>query len=142
MEYPKLKVKKLNEDAILPTRAHETDLGYDLYATEDALVDDKKPTLIKTGIAVEFPKGWGARIADRSSMFVKRNFSIGAGVLDSDYRGEIHVAIISNHGNNYIKKGEKIAQMIPTQVVNWEVVEVEELNDTERGTRGFGSSGR
>lgn len=142
MELPKLKIKKTHEDAILPTKAHDTDLGYDLYALEDYDVGDSSPTLIRTGISAEFPKDWGARIADRSSMFVKRNFSVGAGVIDSDYRGEIRVALISNHGTQKIEKGEKIAQFIPTKVINWEIVEVDDLSETARGTRGFGSSGR
>lgn len=153
----KLKVKKLHPDAILPTRAYVTDLGYDLYALEDVILrptgstffvaakDDIEfvgSTKIRTGIALEFPEGWGGIIKDRSSLSSK-GLKISGGVIDSGYTGEISVVIdlFARHSWT-IRKGDKIAQLIPTPVTNWEVEETVELASKDRGSKGFGSSGQ
>lgn len=137
-----LLIKKLDESAIIPTKAHSTDLGYDLYALETIIVGDNVPTLVRTGIGVKFPEGWGGFIKDRSSMATKLNLQTVAGVIDEDYTGEIKVALLTNQGTVVIEKGQKIAQLVPIPVTNWDIIEVENLPETVRGEKGFGSSGK
>lgn len=138
-----LKYKKLHEDAIAPTRSHEGDLGYDLYALEDATIGFRCSWRIPTGIAFQFPDGWGGLLKDRSSMAAK-GFSITGGVIDNGYTGEIIVVMSTTTDNNdYIKKGQKIAQMVLVPVANLQLQEVDELIAAdERGDRGFGSTGK
>ncbi|NPB03344.1 MAG: dUTP diphosphatase [Thermotogae bacterium] len=136
----KLKIRRLHPKAKLPTRAYEGDLGYDLYAVEDVILKPLKPTAVPTGIAVEFPKGWGAFLKDRSSMAIRGVHTL-AGVIDWGYRGEIKVVMISFTERIRIRVGEKIAQMVPIKVVEWEIEE-NEIGETFRGNRGFGSSGK
>jgi dUTP pyrophosphatase len=142
----KLKIKRITNTAKIPTRAHLGDLGYDLYADETVLLERHEVKKISTGIAVEFPEGWGARICDRSSM-ASKGITTSAGIIDSSYTGEICVLLtFSNDCANdqtvyKIEAGDKIAQLLPTKVVDWEVEEVDEISENGRGTRGFGSSG-
>jgi dUTP pyrophosphatase len=146
-----LRIKKTHPDAVLPTRAHTTDLGYDLYALEDVVLHREKATKVRTGISMGFPEGWGGILKDRSSLASKGILSSG-GVIDSAYTGELTVMMIympqpSITDSQCLKmeyniyKGNKIIQLIPTAVVHWDVVEVDELEATDRGSKGFGSSG-
>jgi dUTP pyrophosphatase len=156
-----LKIKRLNPDAILPTAANPSDdLGYDLYASEGMDLEPFKPTLVKTGIAIEFVPKAGVLIRDRSSVASKQNVFVTAGVIDAGYRGELMVLMTClnfpllaveinpvrirvEHRGVTIKKGQKIAQMIPiVPLTHQEVFDVEELSESSRGTNGFGSSGK
>lgn len=140
----KLKVKRIHPEAKLPTKAYETDTGWDLYANEDVTLRPGVTILVSTGVAFEFPEGWWGKIFDRSSMAKKRTITSG-GVLDNSYRGEAVVMITyndqsENYGDFIIKKGDKIAQMALLPVPKVELEEVEELSQTDRGSKGFGSS--
>lgn len=143
-----LKVKKLSEDAILPSYAHEGDAGLDLYALEDVTISFWGDfTKIRTGISVAIPRGYYGQIASKSGLAANRAFTAGAGVIDSGYRSEIIVLlkynctkVISDH-SLYIKKGTKVAQLLILPVLSAEIREVEELDSTERGSGGFGSTG-
>lgn len=141
----KLEIKKLHENAIVPTKAHPTDLGYDLYALEDVFLRGQTFTKIRTGIAVNFPSGWGGFIKDRSSMASKGFYTVG-GVIDEAYTGEISIIMVyCNPGDISktikINAGDKIAQLVPIPTTNWEIKVVDELPNKERGNKGFGSSG-
>jgi len=136
----KLKVKKLTETAKLPTKAHPTDLGYDLYADETISIDGNSAIKIKTGIAVGFPEGWGGFIKDRSSM-ASKGFAVIGGVIDQAYIGELSIVITYKRGVTTIQKGDKIAQLVPIPLTNWPIIEVDNLGPTDRGEKGFGSSG-
>jgi len=136
----KLKVKKLSDTAKLPTKAHPTDLGYDLYADETVSLSAQYPTKVKTGIAIGFPEGWGGFIKDRSSM-ASKGFSVIGGVIDQAYIGELSIVMTHTNGNIFINKGDKIAQLVPIPLTNWPIFEVEDLGQTDRGENGFGSSG-
>jgi len=142
----KLLIKKLDDAATTPTKAHSTDLGYDLYSLEDVTVLVGETKLIKTGICLKFPDGWGGFIEDRSSVATKQNLITIAGVIDENYTGEIRITMF-NKGNIInnepisIKKGEKIAQIVPIPVTDWEISVVDTLPETDRGSKGFGSSG-
>lgn len=156
-----LHAKKLHPEATLPTVAHAgEDLGYDIYAVEDAVLLNNTPTQIKTGIAVQaFTKGnWslggelspsgqeplGLLIQDRSSMG-RRGIRVLGGVVDHGYTGEVMVQLVLLNGNNpvyHISKGDKIAQMVPVPILTGVVVEVGELSSSGRGDKGFGSTGK
>lgn len=163
-----LKVKLLHPEAKAPTVAYAgTDLGFDLYSVEDTTLEPGIPVKVRTGIAVEGPPGWGFILGDRSSMAAK-GVTYAGGRIDAGYRGEIVVCLINVNQPIYslrtirdagglltevsldrsnvsipIHKGDRIAQMSPfeshTQLA---VAVVEELSDSGRASRGFGSSGQ
>ncbi|MBF0170291.1 MAG: dUTP diphosphatase [Nitrospinae bacterium] len=137
-----LKVKRLRPDAHLPERAGEGDLGYDLFAAEGVTIPPRGTAIVKTGVAVQFPDGWGGLIRDRSGMATKNRVIVSAGVIDHGYRGEIGVALNNLADTPFVvEPSMKIAQMLPMPVVDWRVEEVAALTDTARGEAGFGSTG-
>jgi len=140
-------VKKLRENAILPTYGSPEAAGADLYACLDApvTIEAGKTVFIPTGLAMEVPKGCAGLIYARSSLGAKRGLAPAnkVGVIDSDYRGEVSVAL-HNHGSQpqEINPGDRIAQLLITPVLTPPYREAEELTDTHRGTGGFGSTGK
>ena len=141
-----IKVKKLTDTAIVPTKSRTTDAGYDLYADEDVALYPEDTKLISTGIAFAIPDGYAGLIWDRSGLGSK-GIHRHAGVVDSSYRGEVKVALSnsrSSHEDNiyFINRGDRIAQILFQKVPHFELVETEELDDTDRGSSGFGSSGK
>ena len=142
-----IKVKKLSPNAILPTYGSVEAAGADLYACLDApvTVAPGETAWIPTGLALEVPKGCAGLVYARSSLGVKRGLAPAnkVGVIDSDYRGQIHVVLL-NHGKTEqtIRHGERIAQFLITPVLTPAYVETEELTDTDRGAGGFGSTGK
>jgi dUTP pyrophosphatase len=138
-----LKVKKVVDHAVLPTKAHSGDLGYDLYAAEQVTIYAGETRLIPTGISVQFPAGYGGLIRDRSSVATKRYLFNVAGVIDNGYTGEIKVALYnSTDAFQTIYRGDKIAQMILIPTVDFKVEEVTEITSQDgRGSNGFGSTG-
>jgi dUTP pyrophosphatase len=140
----RLRVKKLDSAAKLPTKAHAGDLGYDLYANDIVHIYPGETRLVKTGVAVQFPEGWGGIIKDRSSVATKRNLFTVAGVIDNGYIGEINVAF-HNAGKNVqaFVPGDKIAQLVLTETTDFVVEEVSEvISNDGRDANGFGSTGR
>ena len=137
---------KLNAPlAQLPSRGSQGAAGYDLYAAnpEPIVVQGQSGrALIPTGIQVVLPPGTYGRIAPRSGLAVKKGISVGAGVVDIDYTGDVGVLII-NHGDDdfTISAGERIAQLILERILTPEVVELDYVSDTQRGSGGFGSTG-
>ena len=163
-----IKVKLLHPDARLPTVNYSgSDLGFDLFAIEDSILEPGVPHKVRTGLAVEGPEGFGFVLGDRSSMAAK-GITYAGGRIDAGYRGEILVCLVNVNQPVYtlrserdaeghivdvtlersdvsvaIHKGDKIAQMSPFQAMtHLEVVQVEMLAESQRATRGFGSSGR
>lgn len=140
-----VKVLKTNPDAILPTYAHPTDAGADVYALEDTEIKPGETTIVKTGLKVAIPEGYMIQIYPRSGMSLKTSLRIAnaVGIVDSSYRGEIGV-LMNNIGTETqkINKGDRIAQMIvmPAPMIAW--TEVDSLDVTSRGEGGFGSSGK
>ena len=142
-----MRVKKLRENAIIPTYGSPDAAGADLYACLDAdvTIEPGKTVFIPTGLAMEVPKGYAGLIYARSSMGTKRGLAPAnkVGVVDSDYRGEVMVAL-HNHGQQpqVVAHGERIAQLLVTPVLAPAFEECDDLTDTQRGTGGFGSTGR
>ena len=141
-----INIKKLNPDATIPTYGSEYAAGADLYACLFApiTIDPGETFMVKTGISVEIPEGYAGLIYARSGLASKRGLAPAnkVGVIDSDYRGEIIVAL-HNHSMNpqKIEPNERIAQLIITPYVQAVFSETTELSDTDRGAGGFGSTG-
>lgn len=141
-----VRVKKLNENAILPTYGSECAAGADLYAcnTQEIIIKSGETVMIHTGIALEIPTGFAGLIYARSGIATKRGLAPAnkVGVIDSDYRGEIMVAL-HNHSatEQKIAVGERIAQLVITPYITATFCESAELDDTARGVGGFGSTG-
>ena len=143
----KIRVKKLHPQAVLPTYGSPEAAGADLYACveEPVTIEAGATAFIPTGLAMEIPKGCAGLIYARSSLGTKRGLAPAnkVGVIDSDYRGQVMVAL-HNHGREAqtIAYGERIAQLLVTPVYTPGFLEAEELDDTQRGTGGFGSTGK
>jgi len=140
---PVLNVKKLNENATVPTKVNRSDAGYDLYALEGTIIDKHSHKLIKTGISMQIPDGYVGLIWPRSGMAYKHGIDVFAGVIDSSYRGDVGVILYNSQYSNYnIEKGDRIAQIIFQKIEDFDLHVVENLDDTSRGAGGFGSSGK
>lgn len=140
---PVLEVKLLSDAAKLPTRGSEEAAGLDLYASEDAFVLAGRRKIISTGVSVSIPKGHYGRVAPRSGLAAKNGIDVLAGVIDSDYRGELKVILLNTDYKTFtIQRGERIAQLIIEKIAIPEVIEVQDLDNTHRGAAGFGSTGQ
>ena len=143
---PKINVKKLDQNAILPTYGSAYAAGADLYALSDTdiVFAPHETKLIRTGLAMEIPEGYAGLIYARSGLASKRSLAPAnkVGVVDSDYRGEVMVAL-HNHSDKEqtIAPKERIAQLVVAPFLKAEFTEADELSDTVRGVGGFGSTG-
>jgi len=140
---PELKIKKLDPEAIIPTRANLNDAGYDLYALEDTQVGVNNHKLVKTGISMAIPAGFAGLIWPRSGLAYKNGLDVFAGVIDAGYRGDVGVILYNSRTDSsyQIRKGDRIAQILFQKVDNFDLIEVEDLDDSQRNENGFGSSG-
>lgn len=138
----KLKIKKLNQDAKLPSYAHKGDAGLDLYSCEDCVIPAGERKLISTGIAIELPEGYVALVWDKSGIAANNGIKSMGGVIEYTYRGEYKVILFNTSKEDYeIKKGDKIAQLLIQPIETAEIEEVENLSESERGDGAFGSTG-
>lgn len=142
----KVNIKKLNENAIVPTYGSAYAAGADLYACiqNDVVINPHQTVLIPTGIALELPEGLAGLIYARSGLATKKGLAPAnkVGVIDCDYRGEVKVAL-HNHSQipQTVAVGERVAQLVITPYITAEFVAVDELSNTVRGAGGFGSTG-
>ena len=137
-----LKVKRLSTTAQLPTKAHQSDAGFDIYADEDVNIFPNKATPVSTGIVIEIPDGYYGRLKARSGLTIKTHLRVLEGTIDSGYRGELKVMCDVKDAVYEIHKGDKIAQLIIQPLPEFEVVEGDIDMDSDRGQGGFGSTGR
>lgn len=140
-----LRVFLRSENATLPTRGSVLSAGYDIYASEEAVIPAQGQGLVGTDISVAVPIGTYGRVAPRSGLAVKHGISTGAGVIDADYRGEVKVVLFNHSQKDFeIQKGDRIAQLVLERIVMAEVKQIsaEELDITARGEGGFGSTGK
>ena len=133
---------KLDESAKTPTRAHETDAGLDLYAAETLYIAPHEWAVVETGVHVEIPKGFVGLLTSTSGLMGNHGLTC-RGTLDSGYTGTVK-AVIFNHSRQVYKveAGQKVTQLVILPIITPEVEVVEELEETERGSQGFGSTGR
>lgn len=133
---------KLEEGAKAPIRGSKFAAGYDLYSNQKYTIPVGERKLVDTGVRMNIPNGYYGRIAPRSGWAVKKSVDVGAGVVDEDYKGIIFCLLINNGQKNLeILKHERIAQIILEKIITPEIEIVEELDETERGDGGFGSTG-
>ena len=136
---------RLDERARLPTRAHDGDAGLDLHALEDAVLSPGARASVPTGIAVEIPPGQAGLVLPRSGLAARHGISVvnAPGLIDSGYRGEVRVLLLNTDREQpfQVTAGDRIAQLVLVSVELPELIEVESLSDSQRGTGGFGSSG-
>lgn len=142
----KLPIRRLDPDLPLPAYAHPGDAALDLFSTEDISLAPGDRAAVGTGIAVAIPKGYAGFIQARSGRALKHGLAVvnAPGLIDSGYRGEIKVIVINlaRRHKIAIERGEKIAQLVVQKVTPIELKEVDELPGSERGTGGFGSTGK
>ena len=132
----------LDNGAIMPTRAHATDAGYDLYAREQQIVPTQESACFDIGVHIEIPAGYVGFLKSKSGLNVKHGIT-SEGVIDAGYTGSIVVKLYNNSGFDYtVHKGDKISQIVLLPIFTPELEQVDKLEETERGAGGFGSSGK
>lgn len=140
-----LPIKRLDPDVVLPSYAYEGDAGLDLRANIDIDIAPFERKLIPTGLAVAIPEGFAGFVQPRSGLALKSGLSMAntPGLIDAHYRGELKVIAVNLDANEpiHISRGERIAQLVIQRVPVVSLMEVDELDKTDRGTGGFGSSG-
>jgi dUTP pyrophosphatase len=140
-----LRIARLDERARLPIRAHDGDAGLDLYALGDAVLEPGARASVPTGIAVEIPPGHAGLVLPRSGLAARHGISVvnAPGLIDAGYRGEVRVLLLNTDRDHAfeITAGDRIAQLVLVRVELSTPVEVDVLDETERGAGGFGSSG-
>ncbi|MQL82754.1 hypothetical protein Taro_015254 [Colocasia esculenta] len=139
---PLLRVKRLSENAVLPSRGSLLSAGYDLSSAIETTVPARAKALVPTDLSISIPPGTYARIAPRSGLAWKHSIDVGAGVIDADYRGPVGVVLFNHSDVDFeVRPGDRIAQLIIERIMTPEVAEVEDLDATARGAGGFGSTG-
>lgn len=140
----KIQIKKLHKDAYIPKYQTSGAAGFDLHSIENITISSGQSKLIKTGFGMAIEDGYELQIRPRSGLALKNGITVlnTPGTIDSDYRGEIMVLLINHSKQDFIiEKGDRIAQGVISKVYQADFIEVSELNDTQRGLGGFGSSG-
>jgi len=138
----RIQVKKLDTQAKIPTRGSARAAGHDLYANESKMILARGQEVVATGISITPPRGTYGRIVPRSGLAVKHQITVNAGVIDSDYTGEIKVVLANLGDQDYqVKREDRIAQLITEKIVETDCYKVQTLEKTNRGRQGFGSTG-
>lgn len=150
-------IKRLHDEAVIPKYQSELAAGFDFHAVEDMEINPGETALVKTGLAFAIPKGFELQVRPRSGNSLKTTIRIAnsPGTIDADYRGEVCIVVdnlskgtmptlrgMENVGKLYIKKGDRIAQGVIAPIYQARFVEVDELSETERGSKGLGSTGK
>ena len=135
-------IERIHKNAQLPSKGSPEAAGYDLYCVDDVVIHPGGRVLIPIGIKSQIPKGYYGRIADRSGLAAKHGLTVQAGVIDSDYRGEWRV-LLHNTGPSphFMPMGSRVAQAVLTKIADFDVVEIQDVDETPRGGGGFGSTG-
>lgn len=142
---PELKIKMLDEGLPAPRYQHEGDAGLDLPSRVDLTIEPGRRAIVPTGLAVAIPWGYAGFVLPRSGLAARHGIALvnSPGLIDAGYRGEVAIVMINTdkHEAFHIKRGDRIAQLVLQPVVEATTVEVEELDETARGSGGFGSTG-
>ena len=140
----KIKIQKINNDAVIPHYVHRGDAGMDLYSVEEVILAAGERKLIGTGLKFEIPMGFELQVRPKSGLAANFGVTVlnAPGTVDSGYRGEVKVILYNSSKNDYqVKRGEKIAQAVIAKYEEAEIEEATELGETSRGDGGFGSTG-
>ena len=137
-----LSFKRLDPAATLPTRGSSQAAGLDIFSIEAVVIEPKQRSLVRTGLAVAIPEGYYGRVAPRSGLAVQKGLDVLAGVIDSDYRGEVR-CLLYNAGDEaiHLPAQTKICQLIIEKIITPDAAWADEISDTDRGSGGFGSTG-
>jgi len=139
-----LPITRLREDAVLPRQAYDGDAGFDLASCERVTLGPGERALVGTGLAVAIPEGYAGFVHPRSGLAARHGISVvnSPGLVDSGYRGELRVVLLNTDANDpfTVEPGMRIAQLVVLPVPPVSLIEVDELPESERGVRGFGSS--
>lgn len=139
----KVGFKKLTDDAVLPIKAHPTDSGFDLYTSDYDYINGGYTKVIRTGIAVHLPHGYEAQVRPRSGITSNTKLRVQLGTIDNDYTGEIGIIVDNtSRTTTRIHKHYRLAQLVITEIPMIQAYEIDELPQTKRGNKGFGSSGQ
>tara|TARA_B100001123_G_C15264595_1_gene1007948 strand:- start:90 stop:524 length:435 start_codon:yes stop_codon:yes gene_type:complete len=139
-----IKIKRLNENAILPEKQHDSDAGYDLYSIEEIILKPNQIYKVKTGIAIQIPNNYGGLVLPRSGLSSKYGISLinTPGLIDPGYRGELLIPLINHSSNEYtINKNERVAQLILIDIPEVKIEVTSDLDASDRDSKGFGSTG-
>ena len=139
-----IKIKRLNENAILPEKQHDSDAGYDLHSIEEIILKPNQIYKVKTGIAIQIPNNYGGLVLPRSGLSSKYGISLinTPGLIDPGYRGELLIPLINHSSNEYtINKNERVAQLILIQIPEVKIEVTSDLDASDRDSKGFGSTG-
>tara|TARA_Y100001936_G_C15714183_1_gene477568 strand:+ start:146 stop:580 length:435 start_codon:yes stop_codon:yes gene_type:complete len=139
-----IKIKRLNENAILPEKQHDSDAGYDLHSIEEIILRPNKIYKIRTGIAIQIPNHYAGLVLPRSGLSSKYGISLinTPGLIDSGYRGELLIPLINHSSNEYtINKTERVAQLILIEIPEVKIEVTSDLDESDRESKGFGSTG-
>ena len=139
-----LRFKRVHPDAVLPSYAHPSDAGMDVRSIEDLTLAPGKRALVRTGLVMLLPPSYEAQVRPRSGLALKNGVTVlnSPGTIDSGYRGEVGVILINLGDADFtVRKGDKVAQLVIAPVTQPEVVETHEIDETDRGVGGFGSTG-
>jgi dUTP pyrophosphatase len=141
----RIAVKRLDPDVPLPRYARPSDAGLDLYAATRVVIEPGARALVGTGLALAIPPGYAGLVLPRSGLALRHGVTVlnAPGLIDAGYRGEVQVLLINHDPASpvVLERGERIAQLVIQKVDSVELIEVDELSATERGTGGFGSTG-
>lgn len=140
-----IKVKRLTKNAVIPTYATSGSSGMDLCAVESVKIKAREYVLVKTGLAIELEEGYEAQIRPRSGLALKSGITVlnTPGTIDADYRGEIGVILLNVSNKDFtVQEGDRIAQMVIQQIVKMPIVLTDSLKESDRGSGGFGSTGK
>lgn len=142
----RLAIRRLRDDARLPTRAHDDDAGLDLYAVDGATLRPGERAMVPTGIAIELPERHAGLVVPRSGLAARHGIAVvnAPGLIDAGYRGEVKVLLLNTdrEATFTVEPGDRIAQLVVTRVETPDLVEVDALAQSRRADGGFGSSGR
>ncbi|MCR5415104.1 MAG: dUTP diphosphatase [Kiritimatiellae bacterium] len=141
----KLSVKRIHPDAVLPAYAHPGDAGMDVRSVADIAIEPGSRALVPTGLVFVLPPGWEAQVRPRSGLALKHGVTVlnTPGTVDSGYRGEIGVILFNSSAETFrVSKGDRIAQIVVSPAVQAEICETDDLDATDRGAGGFGSTGK
>ena len=139
-----LRFRKLRPDAVLPSYAHPSDAGMDVRSVEDLTIAPGKRALVHTGLVMLLPPMYEAQVRPRSGLALKSGVTVlnTPGTIDSGYRGEVGVILVNFGDEDFqVRKGDKVAQIVIAPVTQPEIVETTEVDETDRGAGGFGSTG-
>lgn len=139
-----LKFKKLDKNCIgIKEPAIDGDAGYDIYGNEDCIIKARSSYSVRTGFSIQLPEGFWFEIMPKSGLATKHNITVHNGVVDNGYRGEIIIHLYNHSDTDYnFSKNDKVAQGVIRKLINFKLEEVEELSNSKRGDKGFGSTGK